>query len=217
MKHFLLLTSLILLSATLIPHMATAQSEAPVIQSEREGSSTSLVLKNRNEGFVPDTQGGMATYNVGNVADTHPMLRLTPDKSELLRLSTEIDAMIIGNPAHLNVILDGPRSVLLVPRDPGATHITLLDKEGRVIMQRHVIVASPKEQYLRIRRTCPSGSDDCERTSVYFCPDMCHTVNIMHADEGMPEPSDTPADGGAGMGSGSYDTDEEEVEDVELP
>jgi len=113
-------------------------------------------------------------------AETHPPVRMTPDKSELIRLDRKAATIIVGNPSHLSVLADTSKTLVLVPQQPGATHFTVLDSHGEVIMQRHVIVASPKEHYIRIRRACASVEDDgCQETSVYFCPDMCHEVNLV--------------------------------------
>ena len=76
-----------------------------------------------------------------------------------------------------------------VPRQPGATSLTLLNGENKVIMQRHVIVASPKEQYIRVRRSCINGGNDCAPTRVYYCPDMCHEVQIMAGQGGASTPT----------------------------
>ena len=43
-------------------------------------------------------------------------------------------------------------------------------------MQRHVIVASPKQDYVRIKRTCQD--EECQSTSVFYCPDMCHEIGL---------------------------------------
>ena len=110
---------------------------------------------------------------------THPMIRLTPDKSEIVRLDAEARSIIVGNPVHLNVLMDNTTTLILSPQAPGATHFTVLDQNGRIIMQRHVIVASPKERYVRIRRSCANaGGGGCAQTSVYFCPDMCHEIAV---------------------------------------
>lgn len=110
-------------------------------------------------------------------AATHPALRLTPDKSELIRLDKEAGSVVIGNPAHISVLIDNPKLAVVVPRQGGATYFSILDKEGNVIMQRHVIVASPKKNYVRVRRSCSATSgQECRPTSVYFCPDMCHEI-----------------------------------------
>ncbi len=108
---------------------------------------------------------------------THPSLKMTPDKSELVRLEGHAASIIIGNPNHLSILADSSQTLVLVPRAPGATHFTVLDKNGAVIMQRHVIVASPKEKYLRVRRSCAGTDDDsCRNTSVFYCPVMCHEI-----------------------------------------
>jgi Flp pilus assembly secretin CpaC len=111
--------------------------------------------------------------------ETHPPLRLTPDKSQLIRLDKEAGSVMVGSPAHLTVLLDTPTLAVAIPRQPGATHMSIVDKEGNVIMQRHVIVAAPKENYVRVRRSCANAGNSrtpCQPTSVYFCPDMCHEI-----------------------------------------
>jgi len=125
--------------------------------------------------------------------ETHPPVRLTPDKSEIIRLEKEAASILIGNPQHLTVIADTAKRLVLVPQVAGATYLTVLDAMGEVIMQRHVIVASPKERYVRVRRACASadGQQGCQETSVYFCPDMCHQVNVVVQES---ESDDSPFD-----------------------
>ncbi|MAE50983.1 MAG: hypothetical protein CMH27_04160 [Micavibrio sp.] len=106
---------------------------------------------------------------------THPPLRLTPDKSSIVTLERSAGSIIVGNPAHVNILADSANRLIVVPRAPGASFFTVLDKDGQLLMQRHVIIASPKEKYLRVRNTCSSGTD-CQPTSVYYCPDMCHEI-----------------------------------------
>lgn len=107
---------------------------------------------------------------------THPILRITPDKSEMVKLQQEAASVIVGNPNHLSVLLDTPNTLVVVPRAEGASHFTVLGKDGSVLMQRHVIVGAAKENYVRIRRSCSPSDRGCQPTSVYFCPDMCHEV-----------------------------------------
>ena len=134
------------------------------------------------------------TSSLENLVTTHPDLKLTPDKSELVRLDQDAMTVIVGNPAHLNVMLDTPRLMVLVPRAPGATHFTVLDRDGNVIMQRHALVAAPKRQYVRIRRSCASGAEGCQPTSVFYCPDSCHEVQVRDdGDTGLTSLPETPA------------------------
>lgn len=107
---------------------------------------------------------------------THAPLRLTPDKSEIIKLDAEAGSIIIGNPAHLSVLADSSKTLVLVPKAVGATHFSVLDKKSNIIMQRHVIVAGPATDYIRIKKTCADDAEGCEETSVYYCPDTCHEI-----------------------------------------
>lgn len=129
--------------------------------------------------LIPPTNSQTAQATLAPLdGETHPPLKLTPDKSELVRLNKEAASVVVGNPAHITVLLDTPKLAVVVPRQAGATHFSILDKEGNVIMQRHVIVASPRKNYVRIRRSCSKAAQGvaCQPTSVYFCPDMCHEI-----------------------------------------
>ena len=117
------------------------------------------------------------SVNLDTGHSTHPPIKMTPDKSELLHLDQAAGTVIIGNPLHLNVLADSAKTLVLVPRQPGATYMMILDTRGDVIMQRHVLVAAPKERYVRIRRSCAgAGTEGCQQTQVYYCPDMCHEI-----------------------------------------
>lgn len=128
--------------------------------------------------------------------DTHPPMRLTPDKSEIVRLEENAVSIIVGNPDHLGVLMDDARLLILVPRQPGATYLTVLNKDGQVIMQRHVIVSVANRDYIRIRRSCGSagsqtgGASACQETSVYYCKGMCHEVGLVenNGDTTVPPP-----------------------------
>lgn len=140
---------------------------------------------------------------------THPPLKISPDKSEILVLDEDAGTIIVGNPAHLNVLADSATRLILVPRSLGATYFTVLDQNGGVIMQRHILIAAPQENYVRIRRSC-AGQEGCTATSVYYCPDACHSVTLPGA-----EASDTAGDGSGAEGdAGSAAELEEGAEDL---
>ncbi len=132
-------------------------------------------------------------------AITHPPLKMTPDKSEMIRLDAPAHSVIVGNPNHLSVIADSSLTLVLVPRAPGATYLTVLGQAGRVLMQRHVLVASPQEKYMRVRRSCASGkSADCQETSVFYCPDMCHKIIVSDGDSASASSGQASAASAAG-------------------
>jgi hypothetical protein len=152
---------------------------------------------------VPVSTATVETIETDLNASTHPPVRLTPDKSELVRLDSDAVSIIVGNPAHLSVLADSSKTLVLVPKAPGATYFTVLDAQGEVIMQRHAIVASPKKQYVRVRKSCAkSGDDNCQATQVFYCPDMCHEIAQNDSEAGKSDPQAMPADA-AQTGSGN--------------
>lgn len=159
LSRFLLLLIAVLLTFSL-PQTQGAQAQAGKIP----------------EGDLIPAQKSINTPDAALDHETHPALHMSPDKSELIRLPRAATSVVIGNPAHIAVLLDTPRLAVVVPRQPGATYFSVLDEDGDVIMQRHVLVAAPKKNYVRIRRSC-GNSEDCRPTSVYFCPDMCHEID----------------------------------------
>lgn len=108
--------------------------------------------------------------------DTHPPLNLTADRAELVRLDTDAASVIVGNPENVNIQMENRKLMVLTPAKSGATYMTILDDSGKVVMQRHIIVSSPKNNYIRIRRSCNGNMKNCAQTTVYYCPGMCHAV-----------------------------------------
>lgn len=128
-------------------------------------------------------------YNLTPNEATHPILRIAPDKTEIVKLDEDANSIIIGNPAHMNILMDNSRTLLIAARQPGATYFSVLNRDGKVIMSRHVIVTGPKENYIRIRRTCSAygslsninSGQGCEPNTVFYCPtgSMCHEVRLL--------------------------------------
>ncbi len=138
-------------------------------------------------------------------SETLPMLRLTPDKIEVVRLDADGVNVIVGNSAHLLAVMETSRQILLVPRAPGATHFQVLDANGNTVMERSVIVAAPKQDYIRVRRACANKDNgECKEYSVFYCPDMCHAVNVTQtAVAGSGAKVDVPAEAASNGGSGN--------------
>lgn len=164
----LILPALVIAAGVLISAHAFAQVTAPAPSSDL---------------MPPVTPQSAAAPSESADADTHPTLNLMPDKSELVHLDREAASVVVGNSSSITVMLDSPRLAVVIPRAAGATYFSILDKDGNVIMQRHVVVAAPKKNYVRVRRSCANAATgkDCKPTSVYFCPDMCHEIGAASA------------------------------------
>jgi len=166
-------------------------------------SAPAVAQDNGNTGLFPPqalASENTPAYELSPAEDTHPLMRLTPEKSEIINLDTDAKSLIVGNPMHLNIVMDNTRRLVLIPRTPGATHFTVLDDNGKVVMQRHVIVSGPHEKFVRIRRSCAMAQGgNCEDTSIYYCPGgMCHPVAVIDAATQLPRnpaPSTVPPGG----------------------
>ncbi|MGB4056767.1 MAG: pilus assembly protein N-terminal domain-containing protein [Alphaproteobacteria bacterium] len=197
----------ILLSALILGFMpAHAQDSATTEQAPPPAPTLS------GGDIVPVKSADELHINIDENSPTHPPVRMTPDKSELIRLDRKAAAVVIGNPAHLSILPEGSNTLVLVARAPGATYFTALDEDGKVIMQRHVIIAAPKEKYVRIRKSC-GNSTDCAPTQVYYCPDMCHEIILNNGESGSDAASaktDSKSSDGSAAGTGTADASSEE-------
>ena len=122
--------------------------------------------------------GGDHRYVPAIAADA-PTLRVGMDKSELVRLPEDAASIIVGNPVHASVLMDTPRLLVVVPKAPGATHFSVLNDQGAVILQRHVIVGAPQNDYIRVRKSmCGENAKDCASIETFYCPreGMCHEI-----------------------------------------
>lgn len=170
--NYILITLAVCATLSAMPPAALAQD-----RSENDGAQEAPI------DIIPASSLQDSDIIVSESEDTHVPLKLTPDKSELIRLPKKAGSIIIGNPAHLSILADSAQTLVLVPKLPGATYMIVLDLEGNLIMQRHVLVDTPKDKYVRIRKSCAGGVEGCQTTKVYFCPDMCHEVSITQPGE----------------------------------
>lgn len=127
-------------------------------------------------------------------------LRISLDKPEIIRLDRDAVNVIVGSNENLRVVPDTNKNLVLIAKKPGSTYFRALDVDGKVIMQRHVIIGSPHKNYIRIRRACANGTQGCKQYSVYYCPDMCHEVNVVQdtSGPGAAIPEETPSGPSAG-------------------
>ena len=109
----------------------------------------------------------------------YPPLRMTSDKPEVVHLNKPATNIIVPNKDHAIIRPDTRRTLIIQPRQPGATFFRALDKKGDLIMQRHILVGTPKQDYVHIRRSCDADDEGCERESTYYCPGRCYTVNVQ--------------------------------------
>ena len=87
-KYFILLIAFI---AVMVPVTAQAENMADL-------------LSNTNHVDMPN----VSNETSGALPMAYPILNMTQDKSEMIKLKGEAASVIVGNPAHINVMLDTP-------------------------------------------------------------------------------------------------------------
>ncbi len=110
-------------------------------------------------------------------------IRLTPDRAKVLQLKKDAVTVVITNPAHAVAFLDSPRTLILMPRNPGTTSLVILDREGKALLERNIIVTAAQPKYVRIRRICADNARGCAPEAYYYCPDGCYAINPVTSDE----------------------------------
>lgn len=158
--HFMALAFAGLLGFTAMPALADGVVEMTRLLKGGDSSATAAQVKPA----VP-------------VSGDSTAIRLTPDRTKVLRLRESAASVIVANPNHAAVTLDSPRLLILMPREPGTTSFTVLDAQGKILLERNIIVTSTAQpQYVRVRRVCGSNAQDCQPANYYYCPDGCFEV-----------------------------------------
>ena len=114
-------------------------------------------------------------------------IRLTPDRTEVVRLEQDAASVVVTNPAHAQVMLETPRLLLVMPRQPGSTSLFVLDKNGNSIFERDIIISGSTKPYVRIRKSCNDSSSNCAADTYFYCPDGCYEVGTVAPSDSAPE------------------------------
>lgn len=117
---------------------------------------------------------------------------------QLLALNEDAASVIVGNPAHVAVVMDTPRTMMIVPKAPGMTRVIAIGRNGNVLFNEAVIVGGPEEDFIRIQNACINGGDTCQQFQTYYCEpgERCHNV-------GMIRPAASGGGGNSGSGAGA--------------
>jgi len=79
-------------------------------------------------------------------------------------------------------MLDTARTVLVMPRAPGTTSLTVLDNRGEVILEQSIVIGAAQKSYIRVRKACSSNDSSCVPSSYFYCPDGCYEVTPVQAE-----------------------------------
>lgn len=150
------------------------------------GQDTPQPLPLAQSGAMPqDTLDKLSTLKAEAMDEAEP-IRLSPDGPAIIKLNEDAGSVVIGNPAHATALLENPRMMMLVPQAPGATKVMVLNREGKAILNRHVLVGTGRSGFMRVNRVCAlSSGGQCAPVSMYYCPDKCYETSVPESGAGL--------------------------------
>lgn len=138
-----------------------------------------------------------------NALDDSAPIQMGPGGPSIVQLDQDAASIIVGNPTHATAVLENPRLIVLMPQQPGATQVMALDRSGKTILNRQVLVGGGSSKGIRINRACSVSRNaaNCQPVAMYYCPDRCYETALPTA-EAMGVSGDNavaPADNGVPM------------------
>lgn len=95
-------------------------------------------------------------------------LTLAVEHAQVIRLPGDASAVVIGNPSIADALVHDGRTLVLTGRLQGRTNVIAMDRIGRVIYSREIIVTNPVSGQVALYR----GPE----RSTYSCGETCDEV-----------------------------------------
>jgi Flp pilus assembly secretin CpaC len=94
-------------------------------------------------------------------------LAVEVDQASIMKLPDQVATIVVGNPLIADVVLQSGGLVVVTGKAYGATNVVLLDRAGKVLMERAIEVRSTRDNvvfvYRGIERETYSCVPKCER------------------------------------------------------
>lgn len=125
---------------------------------------------------------GLALATVVAASSVLPTLAANPDvkvlidQATMLRLERSAAEIVVGNPSIADVAVQNSKILVLTGKSFGETNLIVLDAEGKVIINRRVVVEEPRDGYVTVYR----GS----ARATLHCSPNCETPLVIGDAEG---------------------------------
>lgn len=90
------------------------------------------------------------------------------EHAQVIRLPGDASAVVVGNPSIADAMVHDGRTLILTGRLQGRTNVIALDRIGRVIYSRDIVVSNPVDNQVALFR----GPD----RSTLSCGDVCENI-----------------------------------------
>lgn len=98
------------------------------------------------------------------------------DQAMMLRLERSAAEVVVGNPSIADVAIQDSKVLVLTGKSFGETNLIVLDAQGKVIINRRLVVAEPRSGYVTVYR----GT----RRETLQCSPNCETPLVIGDDPG---------------------------------
>lgn len=117
-------------------------------------------------------------------------INLSPDGPAVIQLDSDAASVIVGNPAQASAVLENPRLIMVVPQQPGTTKIIALDRNGKTLLNRRILVGGSRSNFIRVNKMCNQASGaNCRNVAMYYCPDRCYETTVVQPGSETVNPS----------------------------
>jgi len=72
------------------------------------------------------------------------------DQAMMLRLERPAAEVVVGNPSIADVLIQTSKVLVLTGKSFGETNLIVLDPQGKVTVNRRVVVAEPRSGYVTV-------------------------------------------------------------------
>jgi Flp pilus assembly secretin CpaC len=95
-------------------------------------------------------------------------LAIAVEHAEVVRLPGEASAVVVGNPSIADALVHDGRTLVVTGRLQGRTNVIALDRVGRIIYSREIVVSNPVAGQVALFR----GAD----RYTLSCGDVCENI-----------------------------------------
>ncbi|MGI9406985.1 MAG: pilus assembly protein N-terminal domain-containing protein [Hyphomicrobiaceae bacterium] len=150
---------------------------------------------------------GIATALLVSIVSVQPALAeeandfvIQYDQVRLLRLEDKAADVIVGNPSIADVAIQKGKLLAITGKTFGVTNLIVLDRAGRVMMNRRLIVSSDDQKIVNLMRGAKSQTYNCApkcQPALKIGDDMEHYTALAKSSENKVKFSAGVSDGGS--------------------
>lgn len=89
------------------------------------------------------------------------IMNVIVDKAQIVRLNRDAGVVMIANPNIADVVIESPRLIFVLGRNPGETNLYVLDGNGRQLLYKDLVVLANPERHVTVHRATKEVTFSC--------------------------------------------------------